>query len=145
MNRWTLFDRGGFMAAPIPDSHQRLFVEPVVASLATVMADGRPQVHPVWCDYDGTYVQTNSAQERQKSRNLSKRRWATLLLVDPKDPYFWIEVRGRVTEITTDGADAHIDRLAKKYLGQDTYPFRRPGEVRVMYKIEPERIVTFGG
>jgi PPOX class probable F420-dependent enzyme len=131
------------MAVPIPDSHQRLFVEPVLANLATIMPDGRPQVHPVWCDYDGTYVRTNSSRARQKSKNLSQREWATLLLVDPANPFFWIEVRGRVAEITTDGAEAHIDSLAKKYLGQDTYPWRQAGEVRVMYKIIPERVVTF--
>ncbi len=131
------------MAVAIPDSHKRLFIEPVLANLATIMPDGRPQVHPVWCDYDGTYVRTNSAQGRQKSKNLSQRGFATLLLVDPQNPFFWIEVRGRVAESTTAGADAHIDSLAKKYLGKDTYPFRREGEVRVMYKIEPERVLTF--
>jgi PPOX class probable F420-dependent enzyme len=131
------------MVVPIPDSHKRLFVEPVVANLATIMPDGRPQVNPVWCDYDGTYVRVNAAQERQKSRNLSKRGFATVLLIDPQNPFFWVEVRGRVAEITTEGADAHIDSLAKKYLGQDTYPWRQAGEVRTMYKIDPERVVTF--
>ena len=110
--------------------------------LATVMPDGRPQVNPVWCDYDGAYVCVNSAAGRQKDRNLKERKFATILLVDPDNPYFWLEVRGQVAEITTEGADEHIDRLAKKYLGQDTYPFRRAGEVRVTYKIEPQRVVT---
>lgn len=132
------------MAVPIPDSHKRLFVEPIVASLATQMPDGRLQVHPVWCDYDGTYVRTNSAQDRQKSKNLRHRSVATLLLVDPANPYFWIEVRGRVAAISTADADAHIDSLARKYMGQETYPFRRPDEVRVLYNIAPERVVTFG-
>ena len=129
------------MAVPtIPDSHKALFEKPIIASLATVMANGLIQVNPVWCDYDGVYVRVNSAAGRQKDKNLTRREVATILLVDPENPYFWIEVRGRVAEITTEGADAHIDSLAKKYLGQDKYPFRREGEVRQTYKIEPVRV-----
>lgn len=124
----------------IPESHMRLFMEPVVASLATVMPDGRPQVNPVWCDYDGTYVRINSSAGRQKDKNLKKRSYATLLLVDPSDPFYWIEVRGHVAEITTEGANAHIDSLAKKYLGKEKYPWYKPDETRVTYKIEPDRI-----
>jgi PPOX class probable F420-dependent enzyme len=131
------------MAIPaIPDSHKRLLEEPILAMLGTVMPDGRPQINPVWCDYDGTYVRINSAAGRQKDKNLKERKFATLLLIDPEDPYFWMEIRGRAVDITTDGADAHIDSLAKKYLGKDKYPFRRQGQIRVTYKIEPERIRT---
>ena len=124
----------------IPESHLKLFEEPVIANLATVMPDGRPQVNPVWCDYDGTYVRINSSAGRQKDKNLKQRSYATLLLVDPNDPFYWIEVRGRVAEITTEGANAHIDSLAKKYLGKDRYPWYREGETRVTYKIEPDRV-----
>lgn len=132
------------MTVSIPDSHKNFFEKPIVANLATLMPDGRPQVNPVWCDYDGTYVRVNTGQGRQKDKNLRDRTFATLLLVDPQNPFSWIEVRGRVAEINTEEADAHIDRLTKKYLGQDKYPHRQEGEIRVMYKIEPERVVTSG-
>ncbi len=132
------------MPVSIPDSHQRLLKEPVIASLATVMPDGRPQVNPVWCDYDGTYVRINSAAGRQKDKNLRKRQYATILLVDPADPYFWLEIRGHVAEITTEGADAHIDRLSKKYTDQEVYANHRADETRVTYKIEPDRVRAWG-
>lgn len=132
------------MAVSIPDSHKKFFEQPIVANLATLLPDGRPQVNPVWCDYDGTHVRVNTSQGRQKAKNLRARKFATLLLVDPQNPFSWIEVRGRVAEVTTAGADEHIDRLAKKYLGLDKYPHRQPGEVRVIYKIEPERVMTSG-
>lgn len=132
------------MTVSIPDTHKTLFERPIVASLATVMPDGRPQVNPVWCDFDGTHVRVNSAAGRQKDQNMKERGFATVLLVDPENVFFWVEVRGRVVEITTDGADAHIDALAKKYLNEDKYPFRTPTETRVIYKILPERVVTSG-
>lgn len=132
------------MSNTIPQSHLTLFEKPVIAMLATVMPDGRPQVNPVWCDFDGTHVRINSAQGRQKDQNMKERKFATVLLVDPENVFFWVEVRGMVDEITTTGADAHIDALAKKYLNADSYPFRNPDEIRVMYKILPERVITSG-
>lgn len=132
------------MSAAIPDTHKVLFEKPILASLATAMPDGKIQVNPVWCDFDGTYIRVNSAEGRQKDQNLKERGVATVLLVDPANGFFWIEVRGRVEKATTDGADAHIDALAKKYLGADSYPFRNEKEVRVMYKIKPERVMVLG-
>jgi PPOX class probable F420-dependent enzyme len=133
------------MAAPtIPDSHKVLFEKPIIASLATLMPNGLIQVNPVWVDYDGTHVRFNSAEGRQKDKNLKKNGVVTLLLVDTEDVYFWIEVRGRVSEITPEGADAHIDSLAKKYLGKDKYPNRREGEVRLTYIVQPERVRAVG-
>jgi PPOX class probable F420-dependent enzyme len=133
------------MTAKIPDSHVKLLDKPVHAKVATVMPDGRPQVHPVWCDYDGTYVRINSAKGRQKDLNLREREYATILLIDEKEPYYWVEIRGHLAE-TVEGpeADQHIDSLAYKYTGQDKYPNRTPGEVRVMYKIEPDRVLASG-
>ncbi len=129
----------------IPESHMRLLKDPVHPNLATVMPDGRPQVHPVWCDYDGTYVRFNTAKGRQKDDNLRREPYATLLLLDPDDPHFWMEIRGDVAERIEGGpADDHIDSLANKYLGKESYPYRRADEVRVMYKIEPERILVSG-
>ncbi|MCL4295062.1 MAG: PPOX class F420-dependent oxidoreductase [Anaerolineae bacterium] len=133
------------MAVPkVPDSHKPLFEKPVIGNLATMMPNGLIQVNPVWVDYDGTYVRFNSAQGRQKDKNVKKNGIATIELVDPENPYYWIEIRGRVADITTEGADAHIDSLAKKYLGADSYPFRKASEVRLTYKIQPERINAFG-
>lgn len=130
------------MAVLIPASHLRLLTEPVVAHLATVLPDGRPQVNPVWCDYDGTHVRVNAAADRQKTRNMRRRHFATLLLAD--GPYFWMEIRGRVLANTTDGAMEHMHSMAKKYTGRDTYTPLRAGEIRVMFTILPERVVTFG-
>jgi PPOX class probable F420-dependent enzyme len=130
------------MAVPIPASHMRLLTDPIVAHLATLLPDGRPQVNPVWCDYDGTYVRVNAAQDRQKTRNMRRRSFATVFLAD--SPYFWMEIRGRVIHHTLDGAMDHMHRMARKYIGRETYTPLRAGEVRVMFTIEPERIVTFG-
>jgi PPOX class probable F420-dependent enzyme len=130
------------MPVPIPDSHKRLLTDPIIAHLATIMPDGRPQVHPVWCDYDGTYVRVNAATDRQKGRNMRHRQFATILLAD--GPYFWMEIRGRVVANTTEGAMEHMHGMAKKYTGRETYTPVRDGEVRVMYTIAPERVVTFG-
>ena len=139
------------MSNDIPESHKHLLNGDVHARLGTIMPDGRPQVHPVWCDYDGEYVRVNTLKGRQKDKNLKERRYATLLLVDPDDPYFWMEIRGHVAKRIENGeadaqdADAHIDKLAQKYLGEETFPGREEGHVRVMYKIAPDRVVTAGG
>jgi PPOX class probable F420-dependent enzyme len=130
------------MAVPIPESHMRLLTEPIIAHLATVMPDGRPQVNPVWCDYDGTHVRVNAAAHRQKARNLVRRHFATVLLAD--GPYFWMEIRGRVIDTSEALAMDHMHVMAKKYTGRDRYTSPREGETRVMYTIEPERVVTFG-
>lgn len=129
----------------IPESHMRLLDDPVYPNLATVMPDGKPQVHPVWCDYEGGYVRVNTAKGRQKDENLVREPVATVLLVDPEDPYFWMEIRGTIAERIEGGiAKDHIDSLASKYLGVDSFSGRNNDEVRVMYKIEPERVVVNG-
>jgi PPOX class probable F420-dependent enzyme len=121
-----------------------LFQKKAFANLATLMPDGRPQVTPVWCDYDGKYVIVNSARGRRKDRNMRRDPRVALALVDPDNPYRYIEIRGQVAEITEQGAEEHIDRMAKKYLGLDKYPNRAPGEVRVVYKIRPEGFSSMG-
>ena len=109
-----------------------------------MMPDGSPQVTPVWFDWDGTHLLVNSAKGRQKDRNMRARPHVALAIIDPDNPYRYLEVRGSVAEITEDGADESIDKLAKKYLGADKYPFREPGEQRVLYKILPEHISGMG-
>jgi PPOX class probable F420-dependent enzyme len=128
------------MSKQIPDSHKELFEKPVIANLATIMPNGQPQVNPVWCDYDGTYVRVNSSKGRVKDKNMQERPQVTLLLVNPESVWHWIEVRGIVEQITEEGAEAHIDALAHKYLGVDKFPYRRPDQVRVTYKIKPIRV-----
>jgi PPOX class probable F420-dependent enzyme len=126
----------------IPDSHLDLFKKKAFAHLATLMPDGRPQVTPVWVDYDGRYVVINTAEGRQKDKNMQRDGRVALSIADPDNPYRYLEVRGRVAERTRNGADESIDALAKKYLGQDKYPYRQAGEVRVIYKIEPEHTTS---
>lgn len=132
------------MASVIPEKYVDLFDKKVFAGLATLMPDGSPQVTPVWIDYDGENVVFNTAVGRQKDKNLQADGRVALALTDPENPYRYLEVRGNVVERTTEGADDHINKMAKKYLGQDVYPFRQPGEVRVMYKIKPERVSSMG-
>jgi PPOX class probable F420-dependent enzyme len=124
----------------IPEKYLDLFSKKAFANLATLMPDGSPQVTPVWCDFDGTYVLVNSARGRQKDRNLGRNPKVALSIMDPDNPYRYLEVRGKVVEITEEGAAAHIDKMAKKYLGVEKYPYAQPGEVRVLYKIQPEHI-----
>jgi PPOX class probable F420-dependent enzyme len=129
-------------AAVIPSSHADLFKKKSFAHLATLMPGGQPQVTPVWVDYDGHHVLINTAQGRQKDKNLQKDTRVALSILDPDNPYRYLEVRGRVAERSVSGADAHIDAMALKYLGKEKYPFRQPNEVRVIYKIEPEHVTS---
>lgn len=126
------------------DKYRDLFDKKAFASLSTLMADGRPQVTPVWVDYDGTFLIVNSAKGRVKDKNMRRDPRVSLAVIDPDNPYRYLEVRGRVVDVTEEGADQHIDKMAKKYLGQDKYPFRQPGEVRVLYKIAPDKFSSMG-
>jgi len=125
------------MAANLDNYLDLLQQKKAIAGLATVMPDGTPQVTPVWFDYAGGKVRVNTAKGRVKARNLKPGAPVALAIVDPDNPYRYVQIRGRVSSATEAGADAHIDLLAKKYLGKDKYPFRQPGEVRIMYEIEP--------
>jgi PPOX class probable F420-dependent enzyme len=132
------------MTATIPQQFQDLLTKKAFAHLGTIMPDGSPQVTPVWFDFDGNHVRVNSAKGRVKDKNMRRNAQVALAIQDPENPYRYLGVRGRVVEITENGADAHIDSLAKKYLGQDRYPNRKPGEIRVIYRIRPERVSTMG-
>jgi PPOX class probable F420-dependent enzyme len=132
------------MSAEVPQKFQDIFSKKAFASLATLMPNGQPQVTPVWIDYDGKHILVNSAKGRQKDRNMRRDPRVAVSAFDPDNPYRYIEIRGRVVEITEKGADEHIDRMAQKYLGKDKYPFRQPGEVRVLYKVQPEHTHTMG-
>ncbi len=132
------------MSTGFPEKYRALLDEPVVVSLATLMKDGQPQVNPVWCSVDGDDILVNSAKGRAKDRNMRERPQVTVMATDPQNPYRYIEVRGLVVDITEEGADDHIDDLAEAYMGKRPYPFRAPGEVRVIYRIKPTRVHTFG-
>ena len=129
----------------IPDQYLDLLNDKkAFAHLATVMPDGSPQVTPVWCDYAGGAIRVNSARGRVKDRNMQRGVRVALSILDPDNPYRYLQVRGRVRGVTETGADAHIDMLARKYLGVDKYPYARPGDVRVIYEIEPLRCQGMG-
>lgn len=130
--------------ARIPDSHLDILHKKSFAHLATLMPDGSPQNSPVWVDYRDGQILINSALGRRKDKNIDSDRRVAISVTDPDNPYRGLMIRGRVTDITTKGADEHIDAMAKKYLGQERYPFRQPGEQRVLYFIEPESVSTLG-
>jgi PPOX class probable F420-dependent enzyme len=124
------------MASKIPDKYMDLVTGKVAfANLATVMPDGSPQVTPVWFEFKDGIIRINTVVGRRKARNLDSNPKVAMAIVDPTNPYRYLQIRGHVIRSTKDGADAHIDSLAKRYLGQDKYPFRAPGEVRVIYEI----------
>jgi PPOX class probable F420-dependent enzyme len=128
----------------IPESFKDILTKKSFVHLATKMSDGSPQVSPVWAEFDGDHIVVNSAKGRLKDRNIRADERVALSATDPDNPYRSIMIRGRVTKITEEGADEHIDRLAKKYLNEDKYPFRTPDEVRVKYYIEPIKVATMG-
>lgn len=132
------------MAGQIPDGFKDILNKRGYAHLATLMQDGSPQVTPVWYDFDGMYIRINSAKGRLKDKNMRRAKQVALSIQDPDNPYRYLAIRGDIEEITENGADAHIDALAKKYLDKDRYPFRTPGEVRVIYKIRPNKVSTVG-
>ena len=132
------------MPTTISPGFQKLLREPAFCQLATLVPDGSPQVTQVWVDTDGEHILINTAQGRQKEQNVQRDPRVAVNVVDPANAWRLGMVRGRVVEITTAGADELIDQLAKKYLNEESYPFRRPEEVRVTLKILPEKINEIG-
>jgi PPOX class probable F420-dependent enzyme len=126
------------MTKKLSPQEVELLNEAQIANVATVMADGTPQVTPVWIDTDGEHVLFNTAKGRVKHRNLVRNPKVAISVVDKNDPYRLVVLRG-TAEFVDEGADAHIDKLAKKYLGADTYPWRKEDEQRVIVKVTPEK------
>jgi PPOX class probable F420-dependent enzyme len=143
--RYEAWRRGQPAAGPVPAEFLDLFRKPSIAHLATLMPDGTPHVTPVWVDYDGRHLLVNSAAGRRKDLNMAERRRVAIEIADPDNPDRYLAVRGSVVEITEVGAEAHLDRLARRYLGRDRYPdsYRFPGEVRRIYRIAPEKVATW--
>ncbi len=129
----------------VPASHRDLLKDEIrsFAYLATVMPDGSPQVTPVWFNMDGDNILLNSATGRVKDRNMRSRPQIALAIQDPHNAYRYLQVRGRVVEVTTEGARRHIDILAKKYTGRDVYANYR-GEQRVRYRIDIQKVSVMG-
>jgi PPOX class probable F420-dependent enzyme len=131
------------MSKPIPNEFRDLFTTRAYASLGTLRSDGSPQVTPVWCDADGDSVIINTAKGRHQDKNIRSDARVALVITDPGNPYRYLEIRGRAVEVPGAEADEHLDRMAKKYLGAETYTYKQPGEVRVMYKLQAERVNGF--
>jgi PPOX class probable F420-dependent enzyme len=112
--------------------------------LGTIMEDGSPQVTPVWFNSDEKDILINSAAGRIKDRNMRARPQNALTIIDPDNPYRYLQIRGRIAEITNEGADEHIDALSLKYTGNPEYQGRSPGEVRFKYRIVPESVSSMG-
>ncbi len=128
------------MVAQLTDAQKKMLTDKNFAHVATLNKDGSPQVSPVWVTYDGTHVIINSEKKRLKVRNLKRDPRVSLSVQNGENPYQYVEIRGRVTRITEEGGPEGIDWFAKKYMGVDTYPMNKPGDVRVVIKIEPEHV-----
>jgi PPOX class probable F420-dependent enzyme len=114
------------------------------ATIATLMPDGSPHATVTWIDTDGKHVIFNTAEGRLKSKNLRRDPRVAISILNSENPYQQVLIQGRVVEMTRDGADEHIDRMAKKYLGVDKYPYRAPGEKRVMVRVAPDKVSVMG-
>ena len=132
------------MAAIPPEYLDLVQQKKAFANLATIMPDGTPQVTPVWFDYANGVIRVNSAKGRTKTRNMKEGAAVALSIMDPDNPYRYLQVRGKVTRVTEQDANAHIDSLAKKYIDKDKYPWSRPGETRVTFEIAPDAVQVMG-
>jgi PPOX class probable F420-dependent enzyme len=133
------------MADKLEGRVRELLEAPNFVAVATLDTDGTPDVKVVWADVDHDHVVLNSAEGRKWPKNLRRDPRVTVTVVNHENPYEYAVIRGRLAGDTHDGADENIDKLAKKYLDKDEYPFRQPGEQRVMFRIEPERVKLHGG
>lgn len=130
----------------IPSTHLDLLADDKKAFLflATIMPSGSPQLTPIWFNIENDHILINSAAGRIKDRNMRKRPQVALCIPDPSNPYRYLQIQGKVIEITTINADDHINSLAMKYRGLSIYPYRQPGEQRVKYKIQIDRVDAHG-
>lgn len=132
-----------FDPKPIPDDYQDLIERPLTMSLATTLADGTPQVTPVWFNDEDGHILFNSARGRLKDRAIRNTPYVAMTIIDAENPYRYLAIRGPVVEITEEGAREHIDTLAKRYMGKDTYPVPA-GEIRVIYRVKPQHVLASG-
>lgn len=132
------------MAAALSAGFQQLLREPSYCEIATVMRDGSPHLAQVWVDTDGEHILINTPQKSQKVRNIRRDPRVAVNVFDPNNQWRLGNVRGTVVEVTTEGADAHIDKLGKKYRGWDEYPYKDPNNPRTILKIAPEKVREMG-
>jgi hypothetical protein len=128
------------MSETIPAEYRDLFDKRAFANLGTVRPNGAARVTPVWCDLEGEFVILNTVKGRHQDRNIRRDGRVALVIVDPENSYRYLEIRGHAVESIEKDAEKHLDKMAKKYLGADKYPYRQPGEERVIYKIEAEQV-----
>ncbi len=128
----------------IPEGHRDLLDRPLLAMLGTIQPDGTPQVMPMWADLANGLVRVNTALGRQKHANMVRNPHVSVLVVDPDDEFRFIEVRGEVVTITTDGANAHADKLITEYRGAEHVPTAPRSETRVVVSIAPRRVIVNG-
>ena len=133
------------MAESIEGRAREILEDKNFSMVATIRKDGSPHVVPTWVDTDGSHVILNSAEGRAWPANLRRDNRITVTVPNIENPYEYVEIRGTLADETTDGADEHIDKMAKKYMDADSYPFRKEGEVRIIFRIEPERVIHYGG
>ena len=126
----------------LTDAQRRLLEKPNYGVLGTVRPDGTPQLTTVWVDAEDGYALVNTAEGRFKERYIRRDPRVSLYVRDEDDPYKWLAITGSA-ELVSEGADEHIDKLAKKYTGRDTYPWRKEGERRVIVRISPERVIAY--
>jgi PPOX class probable F420-dependent enzyme len=129
--------------AKLKESHLKFLEQPYIGIVTTLREDGSPHNTVVWVDVDEGVPSFNTASGRAKPKHLEKDQRAALIVVDPNDAYKWVSIDGRA-EVTTDGADPQIDKLAKKYIGKDEYPWRKPEEQRLKVRIRPEHVTASG-
>ena len=131
--------------AGIPECYEDLLRSSALAHVATIGPDGKPQNNPVWFDWDGEHVKFSQAKTRQKFRNLNHDPRIALSIVDPSDPYRYLEIRGEVARAEEDPNIDFISAMAKKYMGVDRYPYHRPGDERVVVFVKPEHTTQMDG
>ena len=124
----------------IPAEFIDLLESTALASIATVGPQGEPQVTPVWFNWDGQYISFSQTKGRQKYKNVVRDPRIAVMIVDPSDPFRYVEVRGKVVRIDDDASLAFINKMAKKYMNLDAYPYHQPGDERVVIVVQPERV-----
>ncbi|MGH2508301.1 MAG: PPOX class F420-dependent oxidoreductase [Ktedonobacteraceae bacterium] len=128
----------------IPQKELDILESKGFAHIATIGPKHEPQSHPVWFDWDGTYVRISQTKTRQKYHNVQRDPHVALSITDPNNPYRYLEIRGKVVRIEDDANDQFINSLTKKYMGVDVYPYHQPGDERVVLYIQPEHTTSMG-
>jgi PPOX class probable F420-dependent enzyme len=128
----------------VPTSHADLLESTALAHVATIGPNGEPQANPVWFGWDGKHLKFSLTKTRQKSKNLKQDPRVAISIVDPENPYRYLEIRGRQVRVDPDPEKAFIDEMANKYLGVEKYPWSQPGDERIIIVIEPEHTTSMG-